>query len=70
MRIMYSILNILYSNKAKGDRIKYEDSIYTVAAVIWSTVYLCAISENATNYDYEIKEVYKFYRDVEFIGNG
>lgn len=38
----------------KNDRIKYDDSIYVVVAVIWSTVYLCAIEDGTTNYDYEI----------------
>lgn len=38
----------------KNDRIKYDDSIYAVVAVIWSTVYLCAIEDGTTNYDYEI----------------
>nr|DAG67982.1 MAG TPA: hypothetical protein [Bacteriophage sp.] len=52
----------------KNDRIKYDDSIYAVAAVIWSTVYLCAIDDNTTNYDCEINEVYKTYRDIEFLG--
>lgn len=52
----------------KDDRIKYDDSIYAVVAVIWSTVYLRAIEDGTTNYDYEIDEVYKTYRDIEFLG--
>lgn len=52
----------------KDDRIKYDDSIYTVAAVIWSTVYLRAVEDGTTDYDYEIDEVYKTYRDIEFLG--
>lgn len=52
----------------KDDRIKYQDSIYTVVAVIWSTVYLCVVEDDTTGYDYEIKEVYKSYRDIEFLG--
>lgn len=51
----------------KDDRIKYYDSIYAVVAVIWSTVYLRAIEDGTTNYDYEIEEVYKTYRDIEFL---
>lgn len=43
----------------KDDRIKYDDSIYAVVTVIWSTVYLRAIEDGTTNYDYEINEVYK-----------
>ena len=50
----------------KGDRIKYNDSIYAVVAVIWSTVYLRAVDYGTTDYDYEINEVYKTYRDIEF----
>lgn len=52
----------------KDDRIKYDDSIYAVVAVIWSTVYLRAVEDGIANYDYEIEEVYKTYRDVEFLG--
>lgn len=52
----------------KDDRIKYDDSIYAVVAVIWSTVYLRAVEDGTMNYDYEIEEVYKTYRDVEFLG--
>ena len=52
----------------KGDRIKYNDSIYVVVAVIWSTVYLSAADDGSTGYDYEIEEIYKKYRDVEILG--
>lgn len=52
----------------KNDRIKYDNSIYAVVAVIWSTVYLRAVEDGTTNYDYKIEEVYKTYRDVEFLG--
>lgn len=52
-----------------NDRIKYDDSIYVVVAIIWSTIYLRAVNDCPMQYDYEIKEVYKFYRDIEFIGN-
>ena len=51
-----------------GDRIKYEDSIYAVVAVIYTTVYLRAVNDDSTDYDYEINEVYKTYRDIEFLG--
>lgn len=51
-----------------GDRIKYNDSIYTVAAVLFSIVYLCIVNDGSANYDYEMQEVYKEYRDVEIIG--
>lgn len=51
-----------------GDRIRSEDSIYTVKAVLWSTVYLSATDTNTGRYDYDIKEIYKYYRDIEFLG--
>lgn len=50
-----------------GDRIKYEDSIYAVVAVIYTTVYLRTVNDDNTDYDYEIQEVYKKYRDIEFL---
>ena len=52
----------------KGDRIKYNDSIYAVVAVIWSTVYLCAADDGSADYDYEIEDIYKKYKDVEILG--
>lgn len=54
----------------RGDRILYEDSIYAVVAVVWSTVYLRAVADDSTGYDYDISEVYKNYRDIEFFGEG
>ena len=54
----------------RDDRILYEDSIYTVVAVVWSTVYLRAVSDDSTEYDYDINEVYKNYRDIEFFEKG
>ena len=53
-----------------GDRIKGDDSIYTVAAVLWSTVYLCAVNDGRTNFDYEMSEVQKEYKNVEFLRKG
>ena len=50
-----------------GDRIKYNDSIYTVATVLFSTVYLCTAMDNSTDFDYTAKEVYKHYRDIEIL---
>lgn len=52
-----------------GDRIKYNDSIYTVEAVLFSTVYLRAEKQSTSSYgyDYALEEVYKTYRDIEFI---
>ena len=54
----------------RGDRIRYEDLIYTVVAVVWSTVYLRAVVDDSTGYDYDISEVYKNYEDIEFFGVG
>ena len=54
----------------RGDRIFYDDSIYTVIAVVWSTVYLRAVVDDSTGYDYDISEVCKNYRDIEFFGEG
>lgn len=51
-----------------GDRIKYEDLIYAVVAVIYTTVYLCTVNDDSTDYDYEVNEVYKKYRNIEFLG--
>lgn len=51
----------------KGDRIKYNDSIYAVAAVLFSTVYLRTAIDNSTDFDYTAKEVYKHYRDIEIL---
>ena len=50
----------------KGDRIKYNDSIYAVAAVIMSTVYLRA-ENNAVDFMYTEKELRDHYRDFEII---
>lgn len=50
-----------------GDRIKYNDSIYTVEAVLFSTVYLRAEKQSMSSYDYTMNEIYKTYRDVEFV---
>lgn len=54
----------------KDDRIRYDDSIYTVAAIVWSTVYLRAVNDDSTEYDYDISEVYTHYKDIEFFGKG
>ena len=53
-----------------GDRILYEDSIYIVVAVVWSIVYLRDVVDDSTGYDYDISEVHKNYRDIEFFGEG
>ena len=50
-----------------GDRIKYNDFIYTFAAVLFSTVYLRTAKDNSIDFDYTAKEVYKHYRDIEIL---
>lgn len=51
----------------KSDRIKYEGSIYVVAAVIWSTVYLQKTDDGCNDYDYSMEDVYRCYKDIEFV---
>lgn len=51
-----------------GDRIYYDDSIYAVVAVIYTTLYLRVVKDDSTNFDYEIQEIYKIYKDIEFLG--
>lgn len=51
-----------------GDRIKYDDSIYAVVAIIWSTVYLRTVNDDSADYDYKMQEIYKTYKDIEFLG--
>ena len=51
-----------------GDRIKYNDSIYTVVGVIGSTVYVRAVYDDNTDYDYKMREINKTYKDVEVLG--
>lgn len=49
-----------------NDKVLYDESIYTVAAIIYTTIYL-RISYDSDSYDYDISEVYKKYNDVEFL---
>lgn len=51
----------------KGDRVKGNDSMYEVVAVLFATVYLRAINDDDMNYLCEMKEVYRNYRDIEII---
>lgn len=51
----------------RGNRIKYDDSIYCVAAVVLSTLYLVAVNDGQSHYDYDISEIYKKYHDIEFL---
>ena len=49
-----------------NDKVLYYKSIYTVIAIIYATIYL-RISYDSVSYDYDISEVYKEYKDVEFL---
>ena len=49
------------------DRIKYDDSIYEVVAIIWSTLYLCVVKDSTDDYEYKMQEVQKYYKDIEFL---
>lgn len=51
-----------------GKRIYYDGFIYVVVAIIYTTVYLRAVNDDSTNFDYEIQEIYKTYKDIEFLG--
>lgn len=51
-----------------GNRIKKDNDIYTVVAVLMSTVYLRPAAENGAGYDYTIKEIQNYYKDIEFVG--
>ncbi len=54
----------------KGDRINYNNSIYEVIAVLWSTIYLREVEDcsNENSNCYKMEEVQKHYKDIEFIG--
>lgn len=51
----------------KNDRISYDGSIYDVAAVIWSTVYLQKTDDGCSDFDYTMEDVYRYYKDIEII---
>lgn len=50
-----------------GNRIKKDNDIYTVVAVLMSTVYLRPAAENGAEYDYTIEEIQDYYKDIEFV---
>ncbi len=51
----------------KGDCVKYDDFIYTVIAVVWSTVYLQKLGD-IRDYDYTMEQLYESgYKDIEII---
>ena len=49
-----------------NDMVLYDESIYIVVAIIYATIYL-RIGYDSVSYDYDISEVYKEYKDVEFL---
>ena len=53
-----------------GVRIAANVSICSSRHRKWSTVYLRAVVDDSTGYDYDISEVYKNYEDIEFFGEG
>lgn len=53
-----------------GDRIKYNDSIYIVIGTYFTTIYLCETNDNNKIYNYKMQEIYKKYKDIEFLGKG
>lgn len=51
----------------KGDCIKYDECIYAVVAVIWSTVYLQKVSD-VGDYDYTMDQLHEAgYKDIEIL---
>lgn len=67
---LFQIILIKLSHKIMkikiNDKVLYDESIYTVVAIIYATIYL-RISYDSDSYDYDISEVYKDYKDVEFL---
>ena len=53
-----------------GDRIYHDDSIYDVVALIYTTVYLRAVKDDSTDFNYEMQEIYKTYKDIEILRKG
>ncbi len=52
----------------KGDRIKYDDSIYIILAVVWSTIYLQKASDDGKDYRFAMEQLHENgYRDIEIL---
>lgn len=49
----------------RGNIIKYNNTLYTVVAVVFKTVYLQKLNSTKEHYDYTLEEIKKFYH-VEF----
>jgi hypothetical protein len=54
----------------KNDRIKYDESIYIVVAVVWNTVYLQKVNDDGKEYRFTMEQLYKNgFKDIEIIKN-
>lgn len=51
----------------KGDKIKYDELIYEVAAVVFKTLYLQKTNNANGAYKYTMEQIYEKYHDIEFI---
>lgn len=51
----------------KDDKIKYDDSVYNVVAIIWNTLYLQKVEDGSNAYLYTMDQVYEKYKDIEFL---
>lgn len=52
----------------KGNRIKYDDSIYIILAVVWNTVYMQKANDNGKDYRFTMEQLHdEGFRDVEIL---
>lgn len=53
----------------KNDRVRYDGSIYEVAAVVMATIYLREANcpDAYVGNCYDMQDVQKMYRDIEFL---
>jgi len=51
----------------RNNRISYDGFVYAVVAVIWGTVYLQKTDNECDDYDYTMQDVYRYYKDIEFV---
>lgn len=49
-----------------GNRIKYNNTIYRIVGINFSTYYLRA-DNNTSSYDYDMQDVYRQYKDFEIL---
>lgn len=50
-----------------GNRIKYNNTIYRIVGINFSTYYLRA-DNSTSSYDYDMQDVYRQYKDFEILG--